>query len=59
MFSLHIKDTISGQLPTRTYSHCVGIGPDEWFYWLIVIWGGGGGVVLAGSGPRDCAPGGQ
>ena len=47
---------ISGQLPTRTMPHHVDIGPDEWFYYLIVVWWG---VVLVGSSPGDCGPGGQ
>ena len=29
--------TISGQLPTRTIPHCTGIGPNEWFYWFVVV----------------------
>ena len=37
--------------PPRTILHSVGIGPDEWFYWLV--------VVLVGSCPRDSGPGGQ
>ena len=43
--------TVSGQLPTRTVPHHTGIGPDEWFYWML--------VVLVGSCPRDGGPGGQ
>ena len=35
--------TVSGQLPTRTIPHRTGIGPDEWFYSVV--------VVLAGSCP--------
>ena len=29
---------VCGQLPTRTIPHSrsTGIGPDEWFYWLVV-----------------------
>ena len=29
--------------PNRTIPHCTGIGPDEWFYWFV--------VVLVGSSP--------
>ena len=28
---------ISGQLPTRTIPHRTGIGPDEWFYSVVVV----------------------
>ena len=45
---------VSGQLATRTIPHRTGIGPDEWFY-SVVVWG----VVLVGNSPRDCGPGGQ
>ena len=31
-----IMAIISGQLPNRTIPHRVGIGPDEWF-WLVVV----------------------
>ena len=39
-----------------TISHRVDIGPDEWFYQLILVWWK---VVLVGSSPRDCGPGGH
>ena len=39
---------VSGQLPTRTIPHHVDIGPDEWFYSLV--------MVLVGSSPRDRGP---
>ena len=48
--------TVSGQLPTWTIHHRVDIGPDEWFYQLILVWCG---VVLVGKCPRDRGPGGQ
>ena len=41
---------VSGQLPTRTIPHRICIGPDEWFYWLV--------VVLVGSCPKYYGPGG-
>ena len=50
------SESVSGQLPTRTIPHRVDIGPDEWFYDLILVWWG---IVLVGSSPRDCGPGGQ
>ena len=28
---------ISGQLPTRTIPHSTDIGPDEWFYSVLVV----------------------
>ena len=28
---------VSGQLPTRTIPHRTGIGPDEWFYSVVVV----------------------
>ena len=46
----------SGQLPTRTILHHTGIGPDEWFYSVVVVLVG---VVLVGNSPRDRGPGGQ
>ena len=49
-------EVVSGQLPTRTIPHHAYIGPDEWFYQLILVWWG---VVLVGSSPRDRGPGGQ
>ena len=42
---------VSGQLPTRTIPHCTGIGPDEWFYSVV--------VVLVGNSPNDHGPVGQ
>ena len=47
---------ISGQLPTRTISHHAGTGPDEWFYWLVVVLVGS---CPSGDSPRDHDPGGQ
>ena len=35
----------------QTILHHIGIGPDEWFYWLV--------LVLVGSCPRDRCPGGH
>ena len=29
--------TVSGQLPRRTIPHRTGIGPDEWFYSVVVV----------------------
>ena len=49
--TIYIKDIISEQLPTRTIPNRIGIGPDEWFYWIA--------AVLVGSCPGDCGPGGQ
>ena len=40
-----VQVIVSGQLPTRTILHYVDIGPDEWFYWLV--------VVLVGSCPSE------
>ena len=50
--------TVSGKLHTRTITHHIGIGPGEWFYWLVVklSWWG---VVQVGSGPRVCSNGGR
>ena len=46
---------VSGQLPTWTIR--VDIGPDAWVLLVdILVWLG---VVLVGSSPRDCGPGGQ
>ena len=29
---------VSGQLlPTRTIPHCIGISPDEWYYWFVMV----------------------
>ena len=28
---------ISVQLHTRTIPHCIGVAPDEWFYWFVVL----------------------
>ena len=44
---------VSGQLPTRTIPHRTGIGPDEWFYSVVVVLVG---IVLAVNSPRDHAP---
>ena len=46
----HMGKVVSGQLPTWTIPHHTGIGPDEWFYMLV--------VVLMGNCPRDSGPGG-
>ena len=32
-----ISFTVSGQLPTRTIPHRTGIGPDVWFYSVVVV----------------------
>ena len=29
--------SVAGQLPTRTIPHCTSIGPDEWFYSVVVV----------------------
>ena len=42
---------VSGQLPTRTIPHHTGIGPDEWFNFVV--------EVLVGNSPMDRGPGGQ
>ena len=33
----YILRIISAQLPTRTIPHHTGIGPDEWFYSMVVV----------------------
>ena len=39
---------VSGQLSTKSIPRRTGIGPDEWFYWLV--------VVLVGHCPSGSAP---
>ena len=53
---VHNKNFVSGQLPTRTIPHHTGIGPNEWFYWLVVVLVGS---CLSGELSRDRGPGGQ
>ena len=48
----NISTCVFGQLHTRTIPHHIGIGPDEWFYWLVVN-------LVESSCPRDSGPGGQ
>ena len=37
MIQIAISVLVSRQLPTRTIPQPAGIGPGEWFYWLVVI----------------------
>ena len=37
LYCMLLITIVSGQLPTRTIPHPTGIGPDGWFYWLVVV----------------------